>query len=183
MITECQPNSFNPTAGSTTCTACPVGSTSSYGATTCACLSGYASTGTAASLTCTGQWAHVRTRHQPAFRPLTTFGKLGCFGFGSAPACFAGTYTTNNGPCVGACPLGGTYRSQWPPYLTPFSPAFPKNSQRAWLARSALRSQPPARRARATAPATPAPPRARATRALAQRRPASRCSAPVRGKG
>ena len=51
---ECAAGTYSATAASGSCTACPAGSTSSLGATSCTCLAGYSTSGSGTTLVCTG---------------------------------------------------------------------------------------------------------------------------------
>ena len=79
----CPANQYNPVSGATSCTSCPTGSTSSSGASTCACSAGYSTSGTGSSLACTGtvtykpswreDWSAVGTESQRSKRPPSAY--------------------------------------------------------------------------------------------------------------
>ena len=60
LLPACAANTYS-VAGSTTCSNCPSFSTSAANSGTCTCNDGYAATGTAASLVCTGTLIGRRT--------------------------------------------------------------------------------------------------------------------------
>ena len=93
LQTVCAANQYSVLAGSTSCTACPTGSTSSAGATTCTCSAGYATTGTGSTLSCTQCTAGN-------YSPSGTT----CSGASSAPPPPPGPHQRPTADCGVVCP-------------------------------------------------------------------------------
>ena len=96
----CPSNTYSPTAGATSCTACPAGSTSSAGSTGCTCSPGFSSSGSGVTLACTG----TCFKHPKWLCCCSTGSRIVRWGCWTRTACSAGFYSASGTTCQGKRP-------------------------------------------------------------------------------